>query len=362
VDRGAPIRANRVFAQFRKMCRWAVSRGIIERSPCEGMTAPSQETRRDRVLSDDEVGRAWRAFDKIGWPFGPIGKLLLLTGARRDEVASMCWGELDLARRTWTLPKERTKNKREHVVPLSVAALEVIESLPRIEGEARFVFTTTGRSAVSGFSRTKRSIDAAMRDPANGGPVHWTIHDLRRTVATNLQRLGVRLEPCSTTRAGAGPVSSASTSATSTLPRSGRRSTPGRGGSERSSSARLGAPPTLSSQGRSRGGEDDGASGRECDIKVLTKGALAPEHHPRQLRERRPEEADGEARGGGKVVTNVVRGAKFDFAIGIADDGMPPVRFVADIEGFKKKLRWADEEVTNRKGEPRARRTGRTRV
>jgi integrase len=204
IDRGAPIHANRVFAQLRKMSRWAVSRGIIERSPCEGMTAPSPETRRDRVLSDDEIRLVWQAFESIGWPFGPIGKLLLLTGARRDEVAALEWREVDLAARTWTLPAARSKNKRPHEIPLSDAAVEILAALLRVEGNAGFVFTTTGKTAVSGFSRAKAQIDAAILEmlqrnaEATGAdakaPEHWTFHDLRRTVATNLQKLGIRLE------------------------------------------------------------------------------------------------------------------------------------------------------------------------
>src|SRR5271165_2903366 len=166
VDSGRPIRANRVFAQFRKMCRWAVGRGIIDRSPCEGLMAPSPETKRDRVLSDDEIRLAWRAFDAIGWPFGAIGKLLLLTGARRDEAASMRWGEIDLAARTWTLPASRTKNKRPHEIPLTDAAVEIIEGLPRIHGKAGLVFSTTGATAVSGFSRAKATIDRTVLELA----------------------------------------------------------------------------------------------------------------------------------------------------------------------------------------------------
>ena len=204
VDRGAPIRANRVFAQFRKLCRWSVGRGIIDRSPCEGLTAPSPETKRDRVLGDDEIRLAWSAFDAIGWPFGAIGKLLLLTGARRDEVASIRWGEIDLAEKKWTLPAARSKNKRDHQIPLSAAAVGIIEELPHIgDKKGGFVFSTTGSTAVSGFSRAKAAIDRAIleimaaeargADPALGA-APWTIHDLRRTVATNLQRLGVRLE------------------------------------------------------------------------------------------------------------------------------------------------------------------------
>ena len=184
------------------MCRWAISRGIIDRSPCEGVTAPSLETRRDRVLSDAEIRMAWAAFDSVGWPFGPIAKLLLLTGARRDEVAGMRWDEIDLASRVWSLPKGRVKNKRDHVIPLSDAALRIIDSLPHM-GESGFIFTTTLRSPVSGFSRAKSAIDKAivegMKAQVNDretikAPEHWTLHDLRRTLATNLQKVGVKLE------------------------------------------------------------------------------------------------------------------------------------------------------------------------
>ena len=208
IDRGAPVRANRVFAQFRKLCRWSIARGVIDRSPCEGLTAPSPEKRRDRVLSDEEIRIAWRAFDSAGWPFGPIGQLLLLTGARKSEVAGMKWSEIDLDARIWSLPQERTKNKRDHELPLSAVAVRIIEALPRIGDKMRgFVFTTTGKSAVSGFSRFKTTIDktvlelskeqAELRgdDPARvEAMAPWILHDLRRTVATNLQKLGVKLE------------------------------------------------------------------------------------------------------------------------------------------------------------------------
>ena len=207
VDRGAPVRANRVFAQFRKMCRWAIARGIIERSPCEGLTAPSVETRRDRVLDDEEIRLASGAFESVGWPFGVIGQLLFLTGARRDEVAGMTWSELDLDAGVWTLPAARTKNRRDHQIPLCGAAVRILEQLPRIANARGFVFTTTGSTAVSGFSRAKATIEGTILerlreqaeargdDPAKvAAPPHWTFHDLRRTVATNLQKLGVRLE------------------------------------------------------------------------------------------------------------------------------------------------------------------------
>ena len=191
IGRKKPIQANRVFAQLRKLCAWAVSNDIIERSPCDGVAAPSPETRRNRFLSDAEIKLAWKAFRAIGWPFGDIAKLLLLTGARRDEIAEGRWSEVDLAAKTWTLPVARTKNKREHIIPLSDSAMRIVEALPRI-GDKRdgFIFTTTYRSAVSGFSRAKLAIDKATGAFAE----QWTFHDLRRTVATNLQKLGVKLE------------------------------------------------------------------------------------------------------------------------------------------------------------------------
>jgi integrase len=204
VDRGTPIRANRVFAQFRKMCNWAVGKGIIERSPCEGVTAPSPESKRERVLDNAEIKLVWGASEALGWPFGPIVQLLLLTGARRDEVAGMRWSELSLKDRTWTIPKARSKNGRSHAIPLSDTALAVLESLPRAGDRVDFVFSTTGRTAVSGFSRMKATIDASIaerlseeaeaRGEAHSAMPDWILHDLRRTLATNLQKLGVRLE------------------------------------------------------------------------------------------------------------------------------------------------------------------------
>jgi integrase len=213
----APITANRTFAVFRKLSHWAMSRDggrLIKASPCDGVEMPTAERPRDRVLDDAEIKFAWRAFEAIDWPFGPIGKLLFLTGARRDEVASMEWRELDLEAGVWRLPKERTKNKRAHEIPLPAAAVDILKGLRRVEpkrgpdGHVRpaLVFSTTGSTPVSGFSRAKAAIDVAIverlqeeakargDDPEEVKAPHWVIHDLRRTVATNLQKLGVRLE------------------------------------------------------------------------------------------------------------------------------------------------------------------------
>jgi integrase len=191
VDRGSPVTANRVLAVARKLFNWAADvRGLIAVSPCKGVAAPTAESSRDRVLSDDEIRAAWAAFDDTGWPFGPLAQLLLLTGQRLSEVADAQWSEIDLEAKTWKIPKERTKNDRAHEVPLSDAAVEIIRGLPRIEGKAGYLFTATGAQPVSNLSRLR----GALRRAASERDVAPTLHDLRRTVATSLQKLGVRLE------------------------------------------------------------------------------------------------------------------------------------------------------------------------
>jgi integrase len=103
VDRPAPILANRTLALFRRMCNWSVERGIIATSPCEGVKAPSPVRSRNRVLSDSELRQVWKASEAIGWPFGALVKLLILSGQRRNEVAEMRWSEIDFDDRICTL-------------------------------------------------------------------------------------------------------------------------------------------------------------------------------------------------------------------------------------------------------------------
>jgi len=187
VDSGRPIAANRVLSAVRKMFNWAVARDIIAASPCAGVKPPTAERSRDRVLSDSEVRAVMLAADKVGWPFGPLVKLLTLTGQRRDEVAGMTWKEIDGERRLWTLPPGRTKANRPHEVPLSDAVLAVLESLPRI-GD-KYVFTTSGTSPSSGYSKGKRRLDALLPPDMP----EWRLHDLRRSTASGMARLGINL-------------------------------------------------------------------------------------------------------------------------------------------------------------------------
>jgi integrase len=183
IARGARVGANRAFAQLRKMCKWAVSRGILERSPCEGIEPPSAEKSRDRVLNLDELRLVWRAADDLGFPFGPIVKLLILTGQRRSEVGGMERAELDLEKGLWVIPGERSKNHRQHILPFSPQALAVIQGLPRFSG-SKFVFSP-GKTAPSGFSRAKTRLDGIIARMNRGEPIApWILHDIRRSVAT----------------------------------------------------------------------------------------------------------------------------------------------------------------------------------
>jgi integrase len=201
VERGVEIQANRTLARLRALFNWAIEKDRISASPVEHMKPPSKERARDRALTDDEIRWFWLACDKIGCPFGPVFKLLLLTAQRRDEVAGMKWTEIDVDKRTWTLPRNRAKSNRAHEVHLSDVAVEVLRSLPPIFGEpieGDLVFTVTGRTAVSGFGNAKRRFDAMMLTAKRGefGPKaedipHWTLHDLRRTAATGMARLNV---------------------------------------------------------------------------------------------------------------------------------------------------------------------------
>jgi integrase len=201
VDRGSPYTANRTLAVLRRMCNWAVERGIIANSPIEKIRPQGVETARDRVLSDDEMRLAWRAFGSVGWPFGDIAKLLLLTGARRDEIAESLWSEIDIAAKTWTIAKERSKNGVAHEIPLSDVAIQIVARLPRV-GEKKDgpIFTTTGATPVSGFSHAKAAIDKAIvetlkeraTDPAEVRPLAgWVFHDMRRTAASGMAALGI---------------------------------------------------------------------------------------------------------------------------------------------------------------------------
>lgn len=191
MDRGTPYMANRVLALTRKMFNWlADERGVIESSPVTGVKAPGKEESRDRVLDDAELVLVMAAADLMGWPFGPLVKVLALTGQRRDEVAGMRWQDVDLSRSVWTIPAHVAKNGRIHDVPLAPSVVEIIKALPRI-GDL-YMFSTTRTTPVSGFSRAKIKLDSIVAESRGGEPVpEWRLHDLRRTTASGMAQLGI---------------------------------------------------------------------------------------------------------------------------------------------------------------------------
>ncbi len=203
VDRGAAVQANRTLAVLRRLFNWAVEREIISASPVTGLKMPSAETARDRALTDEEIRHFWIGCDKLGWPFGPMFKLLLLTAQRRDEVGGAQWSEIELSKGVWAIPREKAKNNRAHEVHLCEFAVEIVRALPRIGREMRFVFTTNGERPVSGFSKAKERLDNHMvqllraefeevgKDPAQAAIEDWILHDLRRTAATGMARLNI---------------------------------------------------------------------------------------------------------------------------------------------------------------------------
>ncbi|MDE9449918.1 tyrosine-type recombinase/integrase [Aliiroseovarius sp. Z3] len=186
IGKSAPVSANRALAHLKHLMSWCVESGIMDASPISGMKPRAKEQPRERVLTDDELGALWAVCGDEGYPFGDCMKLLILSGQRRAEVAEMRWSELDLEKRLWTLPSQRAKNGKQHTVPITDAMLEVLRKTPRFFN-SDYVFTTTGKSPASGFGRVKERLDKALPD----GTEPWIIHDLRRTMSTNMAMLGV---------------------------------------------------------------------------------------------------------------------------------------------------------------------------
>lgn len=186
IHKAAPVSANRALAHLKHLMGWCVERGMIDASPIAGMKPVAKERSRERVLTGDELGALWMTCDAEGYPFGDCMKLLILSGQRRAEVAEMRWSELDLEARLWTLPSQRAKNGRQHTVPITDAMLDVLRRVPRFLG-SDYVFTTTGKSPISGFGRLKDRLYKALPE----GTEPWIIHDLRRTMSTNMAMLGV---------------------------------------------------------------------------------------------------------------------------------------------------------------------------
>lgn len=202
--KGGPIAANRVLAAVRALLNWALRRGLIETTPAALVERPGEETRRERTLSADELRFIWPEAEGLGYPMGAFFRMVMLTGQRREEVATMAWADIDLGAKVWTIPAVVTKAGRAHTVPLSPAAMELLAGVPRKSARNKagllapspHVFTMTGENPISGYSAGKKRLDAAVAGARLAAGMEepiapWTVHDLRRTCATEMGRLGV---------------------------------------------------------------------------------------------------------------------------------------------------------------------------
>ncbi|MET4034447.1 integrase [Bradyrhizobium sp. JR7.2] len=186
--------ASHTWGSLRAMMDWAVRNDKLERNVAALYDGGGTNPPRDRKLSDAEIAIIWKACRDD--QFGNIVKLLLLTGARRDEVGHMPIAEIDFETREWVLPEERAKNGRAHLVPLTDATLAILKKA--VEAQDTFVFGYGKERGFSGWSKAKTALD--KRIAAAGHKLEpWTLHDLRRTFATGLQRLKVEphiIEAC----------------------------------------------------------------------------------------------------------------------------------------------------------------------
>lgn len=187
----SPGAARNPISYARSCFGWAEKRGKVPSNPFSDLPDAPTGGSRERVLSHDEVADLWTAAEALGYPFGPFYQLEILTLQRREMVAAMRWSEIDGD--LWRIPGPRMKMGKPHDVHLSEPARAILASIPRIAG-CNFVFTTTGTSPISGFSKAKRHLDAAigkMCEAAGREPMApWVPHDLRRTGVSKLAELG----------------------------------------------------------------------------------------------------------------------------------------------------------------------------
>jgi integrase len=182
VGRGSPASANYTFTVVRAMFNWAIGRGILEKSPCTGLSKPTPVKSRNRILSDDELREIIFVARQTIRPYGAIVELLALLGQRRSEVTEMTWREVNIEKKIWTIPGERAKNSRAHFVHLAPRAFEIIQAQPKTDG---LVFPTSSGKPFMEFSNMKLLLNE------ESGVTDWVLHDLRRTVVSGMASLGI---------------------------------------------------------------------------------------------------------------------------------------------------------------------------
>ena len=189
-DRGAVFQAHHVFGHVRKFYSWAMAQEDefdVQASPCAGINADEligKRGYRQRVLNDAEIRAVWKAAERMAYPMGTLYRMLLLTGQRKTEVSGARWREFD--GELWTIPSERFKSDKAHLVPLSADVLELLEQLPRWTGGDHLFSTTDGAKPINGFSKAKARLDELVIEELGHEPEPWQVHDIRRSVRTRL--------------------------------------------------------------------------------------------------------------------------------------------------------------------------------
>ena len=182
----APIMANRTLALVRKMFNFAIEHDWLEVNPCQMIKRLAPERQRDRVLSEDEIRRLWKALDKEDAVIAAVFRLRLLTGQRGGEVLGATWAEMDLQTGWWTIPAERSKNGLAHRVPLSPSAVRVLKSLSSLTGDSQWVFPSPKKEDAS-IAHAQKAIERVVERSG----VDFRGHDLRRTAASLMVGGGV---------------------------------------------------------------------------------------------------------------------------------------------------------------------------
>jgi integrase len=187
--RDTPAEQNHAFVIARAFFNWAVRNRLLEHSPLTGLRLPAKLQPRDRVLTDAEYFEVFRKAGEFRYPFGPIVRLLCLTGQRRNEIASLRWEWIDQKDRLISFPPTSTKNHRPHLFPYGEMTKSIIEKLPEM-GE--FVFPArvskvrgNQTTTFNGWGHAKRDFDATLENTE-----HYTLHDIRRTFSSTLAKKG----------------------------------------------------------------------------------------------------------------------------------------------------------------------------
>jgi len=184
-----PIARNRVRSSLSAFFVWGVTEGLLDANPVQGTAKLDEGGSRERVLAQAELIAIWRALPKD--QFGDIVRLLLLTGQRREEIGGLRWSEIEFDRGLIVFPPARTKDQREHSLPLSRQAAAILRAQPHRKD--RDLIFGYGKGGFSGWSDCKANLDGALQPQRKRKAMpEWRLHDLRRTCATGMAGLGVQ--------------------------------------------------------------------------------------------------------------------------------------------------------------------------